>query len=432
MAVEIDERHYTAPASVARVGNVALVVGAVALVAALAIAAIATITSHGGLREFGDAFWRPYLVAYLLWGGVAVGSMAIMMLHHLSGGAWGVVLRRLFEAASRTLPLVAVLFLPVAVAAITRTLYPWTMPEHMTAHAIEHKKFYLNVPFFLGRTVFYFAVWFALAYFLNKWSLMQDNEDDPRIRRRLRERMQAVSGPGIVLFGLTVTFAGIDWVMSLEPEWFSTIYGLLIMVGWGLTALAFMIMTAVWLRGNAPLEHVYQPRHFHDHGKLLLAFVMIWAYFSFSQYLIIWAGNLPEEIPWYLRRTQHGWGYVAVALVVLHFALPFVLLLSRDLKRTARLLFRVALLVVFMRAVDLFWTIAPSIKAAESHGAAVADAAAHHGPPAVVGYALSLILPVGIGGVWVWYFARELTKRPLLPLGDEGLDAALEQNGGHH
>ncbi|HLL75550.1 MAG TPA: hypothetical protein VK421_09830 [Pyrinomonadaceae bacterium] len=425
--VEIDERHYTVPAPVGRVGNMALVVGAVALLAGVAIAAV---SSGGTLAGFGEAFWRPYLVAYVLWAGVAVGSMAIMMLHHLSGGAWGVVLRRLFEAATRTLPLVAVLFLPIAVAAVTRTLYPWTMPEHMGAHAIAHKTgYYLNIPFFLARTVFYFAVWFALAYFLNKWSIRQDFEDDPRVRRRLRERMQSVSGPGIVLFGLTVTFAGVDWVMSLEPEWFSTIYGLLIMAGWGLTSLAFMILTAVWLRGHEPLAHVYQPRHFHDHGKLLLAFVMIWAYFSFSQYLIIWAGNLPEEIPWYLRRTQHGWGYVAVALVVLHFALPFVLLLSRDLKRTARLLSMVALLVLFMRVVDLFWTIAPSIKAAEHHGAA---GAAHHGPAAVVGYALSFILPVGVGGIWVWYFARELRKRPLLPLGDEGLDAALEQTSGHH
>jgi hypothetical protein len=427
MHVEIDERHYTVPASVGRVGNRALVAGAVALIAGVAIAAI---SSGGTLRGFGEAFWRPYLVAYMLWAGVAVGSMAIMMLHHLSGGGWGVVLRRLFEAATRTLPLVALLFLPIAAAAVTRTLYPWTMPEHMSAHAIEHKKLYLSIPFFLGRAVFYFAVWFALAYFLNKWSIAQDFEDDPRVRRRLRERMQSVSGPGIVLFGLTVTFAGVDWVMSLEPEWFSTIYGLLIMAGWGLTSFAFMILAAVWLRGHEPLADVYQPRHFHDHGKLLLAFVMIWAYFSFSQYLIIWAGNLPEEIPWYLRRTQHGWGYVAVALVVLHFALPFVLLLSRDLKRTARLLFRVAALVLFMRVVDLFWTIAPSIRAAEHHGAA--GVAAHHGPAAIVGYALSFILPVGLGGIWVWYFARELGKRPLLPLGDEGLDAALEQTSGHH
>jgi hypothetical protein len=417
---EIDQRLYTVPAAASRVAGLALVVGAVALVASV----VAALVAPGG---FAANFWRPYLAGYVIWAGVAVGSLAIMMLHHLSGGGWGVVLRRLFEAATRTLPLVAALFLPLLVPVFTHALYPWTMPGIREEHAVAHKALYLNVPFFVGRTVFYFAVWFALAYFLNKWSLAQDTEEDPRRQRRLRERMQTLSGPGIVLFGLTVTFAGVDWVMSLEPEWFSTIFGLLVMAGWGLTAFAFMIVAAVWLRRHEPLADVYQPRHFHDHGKLLLAFVMIWGYFSFSQYLIIWAGNLPEEIPWYLRRTRHGWQYVSAALIVLHFALPFVLLLSRDLKRKARLLGAVALLVLGARVLDTFWTIAPSVKAA-AHGGAEAP----HGAGALVGYVLSFVLPVGIGGIWVWYFARELSKRPLLPLGDEGLEAALEHGHGHH
>jgi hypothetical protein len=363
-------------------------------------------------------------VAFTFWTGVAVGSLALMMLHHLSGGGWGVVLRRIFEAATRTLPLLAVMFLPIAFAVATRTLYPWTFPELQGEHAIAHKKIFLNIPFFLGRTVFYFAAWSALAYFLNKWSLAQDAEPDPRVRRRLRERMQSVSGPGILLFGLTVTFAAVDWVMSLEPEWFSTMFGLLMMAGFGLAAFAFAILVAVRLAREEGLEGVYQPRHFHDHGKLLLAFVMVWAYFMFSQYLIIWAGNLPEEIPWYLRRLRGGWQYVALVLVVLHFALPFVLLLSRDLKRTARLLGGVALLVMVMRVVDLFWTVAPSVHAADTQGGANGAGA--------LGYALSFVTPVGLGGIWLWYFARELRKRPLLPLGDDGLDAALEQPHGHH
>ena len=425
---EIDQRLYTVPASIGRVRSTALVVGVAALVVSVAVALLFAPgdASTPLLRRFGDAFWRPYLVAYVLWTGVAVGSMAIIMLHHLSGGGWGVVLRRLFEAASRTLPLCLALFVPIAVAVVTHTLYPWTMPEIAAEPVVAKKvKYFLNTPFFLVRTLFYFAVWFALAYFLNKWSLAQDTETDPRRRRRLRERMQNVSGPGIVLFGLTVTFAGIDWVMTLEPEWFSTIFGLLVMAGFGLTAFAFAIFTAVWLRGHAPLAEVYQPRHFHDHGKLLLAFVMIWAYFSFSQYLIIWSGNLPEEIPWYLRRLKNGWQYVALGLIVFHFALPFVLLLSRELKRAARLLGTVALLVLAVRVLDLFWTIAPSVAAA-SHGT---PADAHAAP--VVGYVLCFVLPVGLGGLWVWYFTRELVKRPLLPLGDEGLEAALEQSSGH-
>ncbi|MCA1815399.1 MAG: hypothetical protein LC746_03130 [Acidobacteria bacterium] len=422
MSAATHEHTYNAPRAVDRVQSVALAVGVAALLLALALSFV----SPGG---FPVAFWRPYLVAFVFWTGVAVGSIPLMMLHHLTGGGWGVVLRRIFEAATRTLPLLAVMFLPVAVAVVTRTLYPWTFPELAHEHVVEHKKFFLNVPFFLGRTVFYFAVWFALSRPLNRWSLAQDDEPDPRVRRRLRERMQSVSGPGIVLFGLTVSFAAVDWLMSLEPEWYSTIFGLLIMAGFGLSAFAFAIVCAVWLsRRNEELAAVYQPRWFHDHGKLLLAFIMLWAYFMFSQYLIIWAGNLPEEIPWYLRRLRGGWQYVALAIVLLHFSLPFVLLLSRDLKRTARLLGAVAVLVIVMRVVDLFWTVAPSALAADTTSAP----ATTYGAGAVLSYAMSFIAPVGLGGIWVWYFARELKKRPLLPLGDEGLEAALEQPHGHH
>lgn len=421
MATAFDSKLYTAPRAVARVQGAALVAGVVALAAGLALAFL----SPAG---FAAAFWRPYLVAYVFWTGVAVGSLPLLMLHHLTGGGWGVVLRRIFEAATRTLPLLALLFLPLAAAVVTRSLYPWTFPELQHEHAIEHKAhYYLNAPLFFVRAAFYFAVWLALAYFLNKWSLAQDAEPDPRVRRQLRERMQNVSGPGIVLFGLTVTFAAVDWLMSLEPEWYSTIFGLLIMAGFGLSAFAFAINVAVWLSRRENLASVYQPRHFHDQGKLLLAFVMLWAYFMFSQYLLIWAANLLEEIPWYLRRLRGGWQYVALLLVLFHFALPFVLLLSRDLKRTGRLLGAVALLVLVMRVVDLFWTVAPSVKAAERHGAE-----AVHGSAALLSYALPFLLAVGVGGLWLWYFARELKRRPLLPLGDEGLAEALEEKHGHH
>jgi hypothetical protein len=323
-----------------------------------------------------------------------------------------------------------VLFIPLAVAVLTHGLYPWTLPEVAAEHAVKHKEIYFKLPFFFGRTLFYFAVWWLLQHFLSKWSLEQDRTDDPRERRRLKNRLQNLSGPGIVLFGLTVTFAAVDWVMSLEPEWFSTIYGLLIMVGWGLTALAFAIVTTVILSREERFEHVYHARHFHDHGKLLLAFVMLWAYFSFSQFLIIWSGNLPEEIPWYLRRLYGGWGYVAGAIVVLHFALPFVLLLSRDLKRRARTLVLVALLVLFMRIVDLMWTIAPSAFAMPQHGGAAA--AGGGGMANVLAYALNFVTPALIGGLWLWWYARELRSRPLLPLGDEGLENALAEPAGHH
>ncbi|HZG53917.1 MAG TPA: hypothetical protein VEZ40_17565 [Pyrinomonadaceae bacterium] len=411
---------YHAPPAVARLGGRALVAGIVALVLCL----VGAFINPAG-------FWRAYLVGYVFWTGVSVGSLAIIMLHHLSGGGWGVVIRRPLEAAARTLPVMAILFLPIAYAVFSHQLYPWTLPEEQDLEIIKHKAIYLNIPFFLARTVFYFAMWYMLSYFLSKYSLMQDATADPRERRRLKERMQTVSGPGILLFGLTVTFAAVDWVMSLEPEWFSTIYGLLIMVGWGLTSLAFAIVTTVILSRDETLARVYQPRHFHDHGKLMLAFVMLWAYFSFSQFLIIWSGNLPEEIPWYMRRLFGGWGYVALALVVFHFALPFVLLLSRERKRRARALVLVALLVLVMRVVDLFWTIAPSVLAMPHHGGG-AEGASGGGLTDVVAYALNFITPIAIGGFWLWWYARELASRPLLPLGDEGLANALEEVNGHH
>jgi hypothetical protein len=419
-ATDTVDTNYTAPPSVERLGQRALVVGIIALV----LCVLGAFVNLAG-------FWRAYLVGYVFWTGVSVGSLAIIMLHHLSGGGWGVVIRRPLEAASRTLPVMFVLFIPIAVATLTHSLYPWTVPEVAAEHVVKHKEVYLNIPFFFARTVFYFAMWFMLAYFLSKWSLQQDATPDPRERRKLKDKLQNMSGPGILLFGLTVTFAAVDWVMSLEPEWFSTIYGLLIMVGWGLTALAFSIVITVMMSRTERLEHVYQARHLHDHGKLLLAFVMIWAYFSFSQFLIIWSGNLPEEIPWYMRRLFGGWGYVAFALVLFHFALPFVLLLSRDLKRNWRRLIWVAVLVLFMRIVDLFWTIAPSALAMPQHGAA-AGHANDGGLANIVAYFLNFVTPVFIGGIWLWWYARELRSRPILPLGDEGLANALEQTSGHH
>ena len=403
---------HTAAVETSRLQQRALIVGIVALVVCLAGALL--------LPAGWTQFWHAYLMAYVFWTGISVGSLAIMMLHHMSGGGWGLVIRRIFEAATRVLPLMALLFLPLILG--LKPLYEWARPEEVAKSSLlQHKTPYLNIPFFLGRTVFYFAVWGVLAYFLNKWSLEQDRTADPSLKRK----MQSVSGPGILLFGLTVTFAAIDWVMSLEPEWFSTIFGLLIMAGWGLSAFAFVILTASLLSNRAPLKGIIAPLHFHDLGKLLLAFVMIWAYFGFSQFLLIWYGNLPEEIPWYLRRLRGGWQWVGLLLVLFHFALPFVLLLSRDLKRHARTLSMVAALVIVTRLIDLFWMIAP---VAETHGG---------GPLSVIlNFWMYLLMPVGLGGLWLAYFAYQLRQRPLLPVNDPGMENLLEQAAeaahGHH
>src|SRR5436309_6317288 len=297
-------------------------------------------------------FLQSYLMAYMFVLGITLGCLALGMVHQLSGGAWGVVIRRPIGAATRTLPVLTLLFLPIALG--VHHLYSWTDAGLVARDdVLRHKQLYLNVPFFLVRAAIYFAVWNALTYFLNAWSLEQDETGDPRLARR----MQVLSAGGLVAYGLTITFASFDWLMSLEPHWFSTIYGVLIMGGQGLSALAFLIIALVWLSRRKPLDAIIVPAHFHDVGNLMLAFVMLWAYFSFSQYLIIWAGNLPAEIAWYLHRLQTGWRPIAVVLMLFHFALPFVVLLSRTVKREGRLLVRVAIAVLVVRLVDLWWLI---------------------------------------------------------------------------
>jgi len=329
------------------------------------------------------------------------------MVQFLSGGDWGLVIRRPMEAATRTLPLLVVLFIPILLG--LHRLYSWTNPEVVHESAVlREKQLYLNVPFFYARIGFYFAVWLLLAYLLNKWSQQQDQVEDPSMPSLILRKLQILSGPGLLLYGLTVTFAGIDLVMSLEPEWFSTIFGMLIMAGQGLAALSVMIIVLMALSREAPVAGVISLKHFHDLGKLLLTFTMLWAYFSFSQLLIIWEGDLPNEIPWYLRRLNGEFRSVGILLVIFHFALPFILLLSRDLKRHAKTLVVIAGLLVIMRFVDLFWLIAPEFT------------------PGRLSFSwVYLVTPFGIGGLWLAYFLWELQKRPLFAFHDPYMEAML-------
>jgi hypothetical protein len=346
-----------------------------------------------------EQFFRSYLTAYLFWCGIALGSLAILMLQHITGGAWGAVIRRVLESATRTLPLLALLFLPLLFG--LAHLYEWAQPEHVAHDEIlQHKAIYLNVPFFLTRAVLYFAVWLILARLLNRWSLEQDST--PLDRQGVR--LEYLSRGGLLLYGLTMTFASIDWVMSLEPHWFSTIYGILFVGGQVLSAFAFVIPILMLLTDRPPMSEIVSADQFQDLGKLLLAFVMLWAYFSFSQFLIIWSGNLPEETPWYVNRLHGGWQWVGVAQIVLHFALPFGILLSRNLKRNARLLSMVAIGVVFMRFVDLYWLITPAFS-----------------PGALAVHWLDVVTLIGVGGVWLAFFVNQLKGRPLLPLRDPSL-----------
>jgi hypothetical protein len=356
-----------------------------------------------GLFMNPTQFFQSYLMAYMFVLGLTLGSLAFGMLHQLTGGAWGVVIRRQMGAASRVLPVLTVLFLPIVFG--MSHLYEWTHADIVNADPVlRGKHLYLNTPFFLVRAAIYFAAWNAVTYLLNKWGLEQDQTGDPRIARR----MQMLSGGGLVVYGICITFASFDWLMSLEPHWFSTIYGVLIMGGEGLSAIAFLITSLVWLSRRPPLRDVVLPSHFHDLANLMLAFVMLWAYFSFSQYLIIWAGNLPEEITWYLDRLQPGWRAIAVALVIFHFVVPFLLLLLRTMKRVPDRLVKIALAILAARLIDLFWLIAP-----EFHRTGIS-----------VSW-MDIVLPLTLISTWVGCFLWQLRGRPLLPVYDPQFEEAL-------
>lgn len=350
-------------------------------------------------------FFRSYLVAFLFCLGIALGSMAILMLQYITGGAWGAILRRSLEAAAGTLATLAVLFLPLVFG--LSSLYEWARPEAAAHDAVlRHKSLYLNVPFFLLRAALYFVVWTTVARFLVLWSREQDETGDPKLGRRLH----FLGRGGLLLYSLTMTFASIDWVMSLEPHWYSTIYGILFIGGQVLSAFAFAIPVAVSLGDRPPLAELISPDRLHDLGKLLLAFVMIWAYLAFSQFLIIWSANLPEETPWYLNRLAGGWQWLGAGLILFHFALPFTVLLSRSLKRSGHWLALVALGVLAVRFLDLFWMIAPAFS-----------------PGAFSFHLLDPLTLAGAGGVWLSAFVARLRGVPLVPLRDESLplDEAL-------
>ena len=335
---------------------------------------------------------RSYLVAFNYWIGIALGCLALLMLQHLTGGVWGLVLRRVFESALQTMMLLALLFIPVLIG--LPQLYEWvgsSDPE------LLEKSWYLNVPFFIGRAAAYFLIWLVIAFFLNKWSAAEDQA--PVDARRFR----LLSGPGLALYGGTITFASIDWVMSLEPHWYSSIFPVLYAAGQLLEAMAFSIFMLVCIGSQPAFENLLGPTQRRDLGNLLLAFVMIWAYLSFSQFLIIWSENLPEEIPWYLKRTRGGWQWLALVLVVFQFSLPFVLLLSRQIKEDPRRLAVVAGLVLGMRYLDVFWWIEPAFSGG-MYFYVLVDVAAL----------------VGVGGIWIWYFLGQLSKLPLLPLQGSG------------
>jgi hypothetical protein len=401
------ENNYKAPAEIGRLRTIALGAGGIGTVVLLAAALISP--------EMREQALRSWLLGYIFWCGIGIGSLGILLLGYITGGAWAVTIRRIVEASSRTLPLLILLFIPIALGA--GSLYEWTHPNP-DDEILKHRAPYLNMTTWLLRAALYFGLWAVMMVLLNKWSDEMDKTGD----WSLLEKATRFSGPTMVFFVLVVTFAAIDWVMTMDPHFFSTIWGFLFVAGWGLSSFAFTIAILAWLSDRAPMDRIVGKRHFHDLGKLQLALVMVWAYFNFSQFLIIWSGNIPEETFWYIDRMKGGWGVMGVLLIVFHFAFPFLVLLSRDVKRNARWLTMIAGFILLMRLVDLYYLIGPSPRVTP------------HGAKYSLSQAISwmdFVAPIAVGGLWLWYFFGELQKRPLVSVNDPFLENAVEHGKGH-
>jgi len=404
-----DVSKYQAPDVVNRWRTLSLGVGGIGLVAWAV-----------GTFFFPEQGLRSWLLAFVFWGGLGIGCLGVLMLQYMTGGAWGVVIRRACEAGTRTLPLVFLMFIPIAIGVYTGTFYEWThLPP--TDPVVVQRGVYMAPWLWIVRGFFYIAAFMFMAWLLNSWSAEQDKTPDVEMSRRLLEKASRFSGPSMVLFCILVTFAVVDWVMTLEPHWFSTIWGLLYVAGWGLSCFCFMVALMANLIETAPMNGVLGRRHFHDLGKLMLALVMVWAYFNFSQFLIIWSGNIPEETVWFLTRMRSGWGYIGVALIFFHFAFPFLVLLQQDFKRRWKWLSWIAIFVLFMRLLDMFWHIGPTVRISPG---AIAQGSFY------VSW-MDMVTPIGVGGIWLWWFFGQLMKRPLVPINDPYLEGAIEHGHSH-
>jgi hypothetical protein len=390
---ETRHQSYQAPPEVDRLMRTAGLIGVVGIIASVV-----------GAIGNPEQFFRSYLVAFMFVLAPALGGMALMMVHHLSGGAWGIGIRRLFEAGSRTIPLLALAFIPIVFG--MHHLFEWTHLDVVAKDPIlQQKQPYLNTSFFIIRAVIYFAVWSGLALMLTSMSKKQDTNP---MTEEGTSRFGSIAAPGLVLYVLTFSFASFDWVMSLDPHWYSTVFGLLMVVGQGLSALTFTVAIGFSLSRTPAMESALTPNKFHDYGKLMFAFTMLWAYLAFSQFLIIWSANLPEEIPWYIRRFSNGWGPVSILLAVGHFVFPFLMLLSSTLKRAASRLSLLACFMLVMRFIDLHWLIMPNF-----HGGHFSF------------HWLDVTTVAGLFGLWVAAYCWNLKGRALLPVGDPYLEEAL-------
>jgi hypothetical protein len=352
-----------------------------------------------GLIFDRESVFRSYLFAFVFVNSIPLGCLAVVMLHHLTGGGWGVPVRRLAEAGAMTAPLMAVLFLPIAAAMLAGHLYPWANPGEYAKDAVLRHRRELPVLGFsagwvLARAVVYFVVWCLLAWRLRAISLARDGMVNPDNSGRLR----SLSAGGTVLYFVTASLAAADWVMSREAHYQSSVFGFIAIAGQSVAGLCFVLVVLALLTGMPELDAAAKPKPLHDLGNLLLTCVVLWAYVSFAQLLVNWTGNTQEDVTWYVHRSHGGWRVVTIALVVLHFFVPFVLLLFQPAKRNLRPLARLAAGLLFLRLVDALWAVAPS--SPTEHAGRV--------------YWTDLAAPIGVGGVWLAGFLWVLKRRPLV------------------
>jgi len=356
-------------------------------------------------------FFRSYLVGFFFWFGMGAGCLLLLMTQYLTGGAWGMIIRRQLEAGSKTLYVMFWGFLPLLIG--VHILYWWSTPAGMADKVIASKNLYLNVPFLWMRWVVYGVVWLGLTYLLNKWSRLEEETKSTEYSKKL----EVLSGPGVILYFFTMTFCAVDYLMTLEPHWYSTVYGFMIVIGQALSAMSFMVAILVVVTKYPPMDHAVTKRHLHDLGKLLLALVMLWAYMNFAQLLITWSGNLPDEVIWYIKRWNGGWGWIALSLLLLHFCLPFLLLLSQSLKKNPRTIFGIAIFLICIRVVDVFSLVEPNFADVKNVQFSMSW--------------LDVAAPLGFGGLWLALFFRNLPQQALMPLGAPDLKKVLDHGRDH-
>ena len=373
----------------------------------LTVAGIGLLVSAWGESIDSSLLYFGYLNSFVFWVTIGLGGLFFTLLHHLANATWSTVLRRMAESIAMTLPVMSLFFIPIFLG--MHDIYHWTHEDYVLGDAILRRKMgYLNIPFFTIRTVVVFAIWSILAMMLYRHSIAQDRDGKASHILKLRR----LSAGGMLLFAFSITLASFDWLMSLDPHWFSTIYGVYFFSGSVLAVFSFIIMISSALRKRGVLDKVISTEHYHDLGKFCFAFTIFWAYAGFSQYLIQWYGNMPEETAWYLARWEGNWMCVSYVIMFGHFAFPFIILIFRSVKRTVSVLRLVALWILFVHFVDLYWLIFP--------------AHLEQGPSFSMNEIVTLVGPMMfLGGAFLWVFWRRFSRAPLVPVNDSKLEKSI-------